>query len=485
MSKSITSGQVRLIRIIAAAVCLAFVFSPATAQQTTATPPQAPERVFIANAGGDFGRGEVEDVGGGAERAYSEFFAKMKEWGRYEIVANPARADWVFEVSVRNDPECVEYPDPGRRKEEDPPPVTRTENHYRIIVLMMDRKSMGVRKRFAERLVCTNLFSSPDKNFDGTVAALIDDVRDEVGDPALKPTPATHSGPPSPAPPEISQAQKVFIHNITVSEDTGERYSGGGAQVYDQLAAAIKSWGRYELVSDRSEADLVFEIEFSAPRLCTGLTDPHFELVIVDEKTDVALWGLSNRVGRALRAGTARRNFAKAMLELVGAVREIAERPTWALNASIPATEVVNPPVLMGASAAPSGTSIPVTISTPNEIVKSGSPVKVNVTLTNGSRRDLNFVYPAGDPLTCMIVVRDVNGNTLANSEEGRKLKDEHKAWQGRPLSYSLHPGEIQRRECAVSELYDMTSAGKYFIQVEQLDGNPVQSNTVAVTVRR
>jgi hypothetical protein len=34
-----------------------------------------------------------------------------------------------------------------------------------------------------------------------------------------------------------------------------------------------------------------------------------------------------------------------------------------------------------------------------------------------------------------------------------------------------------------VSDLYDMSRAGKYFIQVQQVDGRPAQSNTLELTV--
>ena len=108
--------------------------------------------------------------------------------------------------------------------------------------------------------------------------------------------------------------------------------------------------------------------------------------------------------------------------------------------------------------------------------MKSGSEVKVEVAVRNAQKRDdLDFVYREGDPLTCMVAVRDSDGNLIPATEEGHKVKEAHAAWQGRSLVYSLHPGEIKRRECAVSELYDMSLAGKYFIQVQQLDGRPAQ----------
>lgn len=64
-------------------------------------------------------------------------------------------------------------------------------------------------------------------------------------------------------------------------------------------------------------------------------------------------------------------------------------------------------------------------------------------------------------------------------------MKNAHEGWQGKPATYTLKPGETQTRECDVSDFYDMTSPGKYSIEVQQLDGRPVHSNVVTVTVVR
>ena len=48
------------------------------------------------DAGGDFGHyAHANDRG--ADRPYRVFFADLAKWGRYEIVSDPARADWVFQ----------------------------------------------------------------------------------------------------------------------------------------------------------------------------------------------------------------------------------------------------------------------------------------------------------------------------------------------------------------------------------------------------
>ena len=73
------------------------------AQKTKAAPPApvptqivAAKKVFIANAGGNF---DSDIWSGGPARAYNEFYASMKSWGRYELVGAPADADLVMELS--------------------------------------------------------------------------------------------------------------------------------------------------------------------------------------------------------------------------------------------------------------------------------------------------------------------------------------------------------------------------------------------------
>src|SRR5689334_9331805 len=125
-----------------------------------------PEKVFIANAGGDFGVDPsiVNVVGSGAaERAYNELFSGMKTWGRYQLVANPGRADWVFEVSLSNQQTCVRYtPQAGDTGclggKRDVRFWLCPRNDYRVELVMMDTKTFGVRKHFVERVKEGNFF---------------------------------------------------------------------------------------------------------------------------------------------------------------------------------------------------------------------------------------------------------------------------------------------------------------------------------------
>jgi len=107
--------------------------------------------------------------------------------------------------------------------------------------------------------------------------------------------------PPAPVPAPILSSKKVFISywgNAGVTDDIWpDHYSGGPNRAYDQFYAAMKAWGRYELVSTPADSDLILELQFS-DRLPVSVSggsggssaEPRFTLVIKDLKTHVVLW---------------------------------------------------------------------------------------------------------------------------------------------------------------------------------------------------
>jgi hypothetical protein len=63
---------------------------------------------------------------------------------------------------------------------------------------------------------------------------------------------------------------------------------------------AMQTWGRYDLVTSPSNADLVFEIRFTSPMYMNGgmsRYQPQFGLRILDAKTHFLLWNLAEGVG--------------------------------------------------------------------------------------------------------------------------------------------------------------------------------------------
>ena len=57
------------------------------------------KRVFVSNAGADV-VGTV--FSGGDDRPYNQFYAEMKNWGRYQLMPSPAGSDLIFEVVFVN-----------------------------------------------------------------------------------------------------------------------------------------------------------------------------------------------------------------------------------------------------------------------------------------------------------------------------------------------------------------------------------------------
>jgi len=93
-------------------------------------------------------------------------------------------------------------------------------------------------------------------------------------------------------------------------------FRGGPNRAYDQFYAAMKSWGRYELVLAPSEADLILEIQFTY-QMEAGNSLTHFKLVVRDPKTNVRLWTLTKYVEPAGMSKNRERNCNVAMNALV------------------------------------------------------------------------------------------------------------------------------------------------------------------------
>jgi len=138
---------------------------------------------------------------------------------------------------------------------------------------------------------------------------------------------------PAPVPAQITAAQKVFISNAggesleTVIDETV--FNGGPDRPYNEFYAAIKSWGRYELVSSPADADLVLEISWALTD--TGLRLPvlgQLRLVVIDPKTRVTLWNVTEYVRGAVLLGNRDKNFDQAMNTVVARMKALMAPPS-------------------------------------------------------------------------------------------------------------------------------------------------------------
>jgi len=99
--------MMRSFRIAVLCLALAMLQLPLSmAQGKPTVAPAAPvpsqilaaKRVFIANSGGDEMAPDDPVFSGGPDRAYNQFYATIKSWGRFNIVGSPADADLLLEI---------------------------------------------------------------------------------------------------------------------------------------------------------------------------------------------------------------------------------------------------------------------------------------------------------------------------------------------------------------------------------------------------
>lgn len=83
----------------------ALLSAMSVAQKQAPAPPApipaqilAAKKVFVANGGVD-GMAEDDPIfSGGSDRAYNQFYARVKDLGHFEIVGSPAEADLLLEI---------------------------------------------------------------------------------------------------------------------------------------------------------------------------------------------------------------------------------------------------------------------------------------------------------------------------------------------------------------------------------------------------
>ncbi len=142
---------------------------------------------------------------------------------------------------------------------------------------------------------------------------------------------------PAPVPRQIGAAQKVFIANgggesfETIINQTV--FDGGPDRPYNQFYAAMKEWGRYELVASPADADLVVEVSWDLTDV--GLQLPvlgELRLVILDPKTHVTLWTVIEHVRGAILLGNRDKNFDQAMNTVMKRMKDLVAPPTTPAN---------------------------------------------------------------------------------------------------------------------------------------------------------
>jgi hypothetical protein len=140
----------------------------------------------------------------------------------------------------------------------------------------------------------------------------------------------------APVPAQITSARKLFVAN-----GGGENlYKGGPDRAYNQFYAAMKGLGPYELTTTPADADLVLEISQLVLRDGDNrVVRSELKLTILDPKTHVSLWSLSEPIERKIGVKTGfislglgsgsplDRDFDKTMTKLVDDFKKLSAPP--------------------------------------------------------------------------------------------------------------------------------------------------------------
>jgi hypothetical protein len=139
----------------------------------------------------------------------------------------------------------------------------------------------------------------------------------------------TQPAPPPPA--QIASAHTVFLTKGTDDPN----FPIDSTQSYNDIYAALKAWGHYQLVSAPDQADLVFQLRGVAPiagvagvnGTVSSYTSPAFQLYLRDPKSNVVLWTITSPVTLAGRNQTFARWVSISETNLVSRIKVLDDQP--------------------------------------------------------------------------------------------------------------------------------------------------------------
>jgi hypothetical protein len=156
--------------LLGTVLCGALLTASAAFAQQTAPAPAAPvppailsaKRIFVSNAGGDSGL-FPSPFSGDPSRGYNQLYAGIKANSQFELVADPAQADLVLELSLT----APNGPTRGSKVNgaSDPVPM------FRLVVY--DAKTHFILWAFTESVDIAFLQKTHDRNFDEALTALV------------------------------------------------------------------------------------------------------------------------------------------------------------------------------------------------------------------------------------------------------------------------------------------------------------------------
>jgi len=144
--------------------------------------------------------------------------------------------------------------------------------------------------------------------------------------------------PDTPVPAQIAAAHTVFLTNSGADAN----FPVDETKAFNDVYAALQSWGHYQFVTSPAQADLIFDLHDIAPLTdVTGgrggvysISSPAFQLFIVDAKTNVTLWTVTSPVDITGRSKARAQWYSLAVTNLVSRVKVLAGQPLSATESA-------------------------------------------------------------------------------------------------------------------------------------------------------
>jgi hypothetical protein len=138
---------------------------------------------------------------------------------------------------------------------------------------------------------------------------------------------AQSSPPAAPLPSAILKAQKLFLSNA------GDTDNQDCLHAYNELYAGLVSDGRFQLVLEPSNADLILELHYEIRPVSLGVGKysgdgvftRQFRLVLIDPRTRTVLWSLSEVEDNAILQSNRDKNLDSAVAQLLTDFKTIGQ----------------------------------------------------------------------------------------------------------------------------------------------------------------
>jgi len=141
----------------------------------------------------------------------------------------------------------------------------------------------------------------------------------------------------APVPSPVLNAKRAFI-SYEIGDVTAfpSDYSGGPERAYGEFYAQMKAWGRYQLVSDPKDADIIFAVRFVDP---PNIVRPQIRVGIMDSTARVSLWGFVEEVNFAVFKKHRDAAFTASVKQLLADVQALVSPGTSYKSQTVPSSK--------------------------------------------------------------------------------------------------------------------------------------------------